>query len=370
MKRILLVLVMFTLVLTIAGCTDEPNVKDNDILECAEGQSIEGGVCVDDVVDVCTAPKEVIDGVCRDLTEADCADDEIFVLGYCIIDPNPRPIPGGEVPVEEVVCRAQDYEYDYDSLIYDMVWNDEFDGTTLDLEKWVYEINGGGGGNNELQYYTDQNTQVSDGTLKITAKREDYNGWDYTSSRITTKNSSTFRYGIFEARIKLPPARGTWSAFWMMPKDSVFGTWPDSGEIDIMEHVGYDNNVVHSTIHTERFNHPIRTQKGRAYNALSTITSEFHTYKLEWLPDKLIFSVDDVEFFTYNPTSYNFCPTSEEWPFGKDFFMILNVAVGGDWGGAEGIAEQSFPASMEVDYVRVYQSELITNLQRTTNEAN
>ncbi|MBN2604186.1 MAG: glycoside hydrolase family 16 protein [Bacilli bacterium] len=290
----------------------------------------------------------------------------MFVLSACEQTPdNDRPtIPSGPVPdtTGDTFCAGQGYSYDYDSLVYDLVWNDEFDGDTLDLTKWTYEINGNGGGNQELQYYTNSNTSITDGILSITAKNETYEGREYTSSRIVTRNNGEWTYGIFEARIKLPGGLGTWPAFWMMPTISRYGGWPDSGEIDIMEQVGYAENIIHGTIHTEAFNHTLGTQKGGTYYNLTDAVSEFHVYKVEWLPDRLRFFVDDINYFTYRPNAYSQCATSEEWPFDADFFLILNVAVGGTWGGAQGVDPLAFPVSMEVDYVRVYQSETITNI--------
>lgn len=264
--------------------------------------------------------------------------------------------PSGPVPEPEVFCKGVGFEYDYDSLNYNLVWSDEFDGTELDLLKWNYEVNGSGGGNNELQYYTDQNVVVENGVLKIIAKKEEYLGKDYTSSRITTQDLHEFKYGIVEIRSKHPAGTGTWSAHWMMPATPTYGGWPNSGEIDIMEFVGYDPTKVHATVHTKMYNHKINTQKGRT-KTVENMTDEYHVYKVEWLPDKMIFSVDDVSYFTFQPGKYRSCPESDEWPFDQDFFVILNIAIGGDWGGLRGIDEEAFPTTMEIDYVRIYQAE-------------
>ena len=270
--------------------------------------------------------------------------------------------PSGPVPVDEPDCKGIGYEYDYDSLTYSLVWSDEFDDNELNLDNWNYEINGNGGGNNELQYYTDQNTEVADGLLKIIAKKEEYLGKEYTSSRITTQDLFEFKYGIVEIRSKQPAGRGTWSAHWMMPATSqYYGGWPNSGEIDIMEFVGYADSQTHSTIHSKLFNHKLGTQKGRAVN-VDNITDEFHVYKLEWLPDKMIFSVDDEEFYTFEPGKYVNCPEYDQWPFDKDFFIILNIAIGGDWGGVQGVDDTIFPTVMEIDYVRVYQAEELKDI--------
>ena len=270
--------------------------------------------------------------------------------------------PSGPVPVPEVICKGVGFEYDYESLTYNLVWSDEFDGTELDLEKWGYEINGSGGGNNELQYYTDENTVVEDGLLKIIAKNEEYLSRDYTSSRITTENIFEFTYGVVEIRSKQPAGLGTWAAHWMMPAYPTYGGWPNSGEIDIMEFVGYDPTKIHSTIHTQLFNHKINTQKGRT-KTVETATTDFHVYKVEWLPDKMIFSIDGETYFTHQPGKYLDCPESNQWPFDRDFFIILNIAIGGDWGGANGVNPDDFPTTMEVDYVRVYQAEEFEDLE-------
>ena len=273
-------------------------------------------------------------------------------------DSDDRPTPSGKVPdqPDTSTCKAVDFEYDYDALTYNLVWGDEFDGTELDEDKWVYEVNGSGGGNNELQYYTRDNTVVEDGILKIIARNEEYLGRDYTSSRITSKGYGEFKYGIIEIRSKQPVGTGTWSANWMMPAVSKYGGWPNSGEIDIMEFVGYDPGLVHATVHTDLYNHPDNTQKGSSLSKDNDYVNEFHTFKLEWLPDKMTFYVDDVSYFTYKPSRYSNCPDQKSWPFDNEFFIILNVAIGGGWGGANGVDDSIFPTTMEVDFVRVYQA--------------
>ncbi|HPA61035.1 MAG TPA: glycoside hydrolase family 16 protein, partial [Clostridia bacterium] len=168
-------------------------------------------------------------------------------------------------------------------------------------------------------------------------------------------------YGRFEIRAKMPRGLGTWPAIWMLPTDRVYGVWPASGEIDIMEHVGYDQGISHSSVHTKAFNHVMGTQKS-ARTRLSDISEEFHTYILTWLPDKLLIAVDGEVYFTYEPGRYAAQPTFREWPFDRRHHLLLNIAFGGNWGGARGIDENVLPQRMLVDYVRVYQSPEIAAL--------
>jgi beta-glucanase (GH16 family) len=263
----------------------------------------------------------------------------------------------------KVGTGIKDLDYDEDSLEYKLVWSDEFDGTTLNTKNWNYETGTGQGGwgNNELQYYTNstKNVFVTDGKLHIKAIKESKGNCNYTSARITTKNKVDYKYGRFEASIKVPSGRGIWPAFWMMPTTSAYGIWPNSGEIDIMEHVGYNPGVIHSTIHCELYNGMAGTQRGGNKNLGNSIYNEFHVYAVEWFPDKMIFYVDDIEVFEYKPAN----KTQKTWPYDQKFFMILNVAVGGNWGGVQGVNDAIFPTEMVVDYVRVYQSEQLANFQ-------
>ncbi len=238
------------------------------------------------------------------------------------------------------------------------VWNDEFDGDELDTTKWNYELGGSGWGNNELQFYKPQNTTVSDGLLTITAKKEDFGGRSYTSSRLTTKYKGDFKYGRFQIKAKLPAGRGTWPAIWMMPTESKYGGWPRSGEIDIMEHVGYDMNRIHTNIHTEKYNHAIGTNIGTGM-VVENVSTEFHVYEIIWEPGIIQVFVDGnplgLGIFKYSAQFNQDVPYNKAWPFDEYFFLILNIAVGGDWGGANGVDDSIFPQTMQVDYVRVYQ---------------
>lgn len=235
-----------------------------------------------------------------------------------------------------------------------LVWSDDFeeDGRPQD-SKWRYQTGGHGWGNEERQTYTANDTstaRVRDGYLILEAHKT---GPDtYTSARLNSEASWT--YGRFEIRAKLPTGRGTWPAIWMLPDTSTadYGDqyWPDNGEIDIMEHVGYDPGVVHGTVHTRAFNHMQGTQRGRSVSVPDAMTA-FHTYALEWTPAEIRISVDEQEYFTFqNRQQYGW----EEWPFNQDFHLLLNIAVGGTWGGAQGIDDSIFPQQMIIDYVKVY----------------
>ena len=210
-----------------------------------------------------------------------------------------------------------------------LVWSDEFneDGAPDDT-KWGYEIGGGGWGNNELQYYTSrqENVKVENGNLVITARKESYGGMNYTSSRIVTREKGDWLYGRIEIKAKLPEGRGTWPAIWMYPTDAEYGGWPSSGEIDIMEHVGYDMGYVHATIHTEIYNGALGTQKGNQIY-IPDVHTAFHVYALEWTEDTLKFFADDVLYFIYLNTHTGYTT----WPFDKRFFLIQNIAIGGNW---------------------------------------
>lgn len=232
------------------------------------------------------------------------------------------------------------------------VWAEEFDyNGAPDQSNWYYDIGGSGWGNNELQYYTNStnNAAVANGILTITARKEAMGSMKYTSARLLSKNKGDFLYGRAEIRAKLPGGLGTWPAIWMLPTDWAYGEWPKSGEIDIMEHVGFDPNVVHFSVHTQAYNHSIGTQK-TSTKAIPTAITEFHNYRVDWTPYAVRGYFDDALVFTFT----NEGKGSATWPFDKRFHLLLNIAVGGDWGGAQGVDETVFPAVMEIDYVRVY----------------
>ncbi len=233
-------------------------------------------------------------------------------------------------------------------------WQDEFDKNGLpDSSKWSYDIGGSGWGNNEKQYYTnDKNAVVTSGILNIIAKKEDFKGMDYTSARMVTKNKGDFLYGRIEVKAQLPTGRGSWPAIWMLPSTKKYGGWPNSGEIDIMEQVGYDEKNIHFSIHNEAFNWPKNTQK-TAQKIIPTACSDFHIYRMDWTPDYIMGFIDGEEYFNFK----NDGEGAAHWPFDEPFYLILNIAVGGNWGGQKGIDDSIFPAKMLVDYVRYYSLE-------------
>ncbi len=244
---------------------------------------------------------------------------------------------------------------------YQLVWSDEFDYTGLpDTSKWTFDYKEDGAWyNNELQFYTRNdvdNAYVDNGYLTITAIKETFLNKEYTSARLVTANKGDWTYGRVEVSALLPSGRGTWPAIWMLPTDWVYGSWPTSGEIDIMEHVGYDPNSIYATIHTEAYNHMKNTQVGESITD-TTVESSFHLYAIEWEPGEIRAYFDDILYatFSYDPYESANIPVYEAWPFDEDFHLILNIAVGGSWGGAGGMDDSIWPQEMLVDYVRVYQ---------------
>jgi beta-glucanase (GH16 family) len=272
-----------------------------------------------------------------------------------------RLILGGALLLQAMSCLAQQPAADGlppsltvvdDAVFATMpVWQDEFDYSGLpDPAKWNFELGGDGWGNNELQEYVRslKNAHVDNGVLTITARKKRTEKRNYTSARLTSKGKGDFRYGRFEIRAKLPTGRGTWPALWMLPTGKAYGGWPKSGEIDIMEHVGFDPGRVHITVHTEAYNHRIATQRGRS--RMVDDVARFHVYRMDWTPASIRGYIDDELLFDFP----NEGTGSAAWPFDQPFHLMMNIAVGGDWGGKEGVDSTVFPASMEIDYVRVY----------------
>jgi beta-glucanase (GH16 family) len=244
---------------------------------------------------------------------------------------------------------------------YALIWSDEFNGkngSLPDPSKWTYDIGGSGWGNHELEYYTNrrENARVENGNLVITAQQEPYNGpngaeFDYTSARLKTQGLLSLAYGRFEARIKLPAGQGLWPAFWMLGDNFGSAGWPKCGEIDIMENVGKEPGINHGSLHGP-------SSTGTTSDLTATITlpagqklsDGFHVYAIEWEPDAIRFYLDANLYATFSAAQW---PPGGTWVFDHRFFLILNVAVGGDWPGSPDDTTE-FPQTMLVDYVRVY----------------
>jgi beta-glucanase (GH16 family) len=252
-----------------------------------------------------------------------------------------------------------------------LVWSDEFDRPGLpDPAKWDYEE--GFVRNNEAQFYTrgrKENARVENGLLVIEARKEPYQNpafdpnaktkgsarrsrasAEYTSASLTTRGKASWTYGRIEVRAKLPSARGTWPAIWTLGTNSRDAGWPACGEIDIMEFVGFDPGIIHANIHTRKYNHVQHTGKGSQIT-IPDASEQFHVYALEWDADHLDFFVDAKKYFTYR----NEGTGRDAWPYSQDQYLILNLAIGGAWGGQKGIDDAAFPQRYYIDYVRVYQ---------------
>lgn len=263
------------------------------------------------------------------------------------------------LPLLLINCKntgADDPEIDPE--LVGLIWSDEFEGDRLDYDEWTPETGANGWGNSELQNYTAiQNTEVSDGTLKIIAKKvgDGQGVGDYTSARLLSTN--IFGPGHrMEIRAKIPDLKGPglWPAIWMLG-DAIRdgGGWPASGEIDIMEYVSKTPNSFFSTVHTGAFNHVEGTQKGSGLLTLTDIEEEFNIFGIIWTEDYIKFYVEDPSntIFRFNKIEN---ATNDEWPFDNPHFFILNLAVGGNFGGPE-VDDSNFPATFEIDYVRVFE---------------
>ncbi|MFT5686758.1 MAG: beta-glucanase (GH16 family) [Myxococcota bacterium] len=231
-----------------------------------------------------------------------------------------------------------------------LVWNDEFTGSDLDESVWTRLELSAYAFNNEQQAYTDStdNAAVSDGQLVITARQESDGA--ITSARLVTDGAAEWTYGRIEGMLLVPDGVGTWPAFWMLPSESVYGGWPASGEIDIMEHVGCQQDVIFATVHTGAYNHTLGTQLGG--ETTRDASGSFHLYAVDWGPEAQVFSVDGEVIFTFENDGAG---DSDTWPFDQTFHILLNLAFGGDWGGWCGVDTASLPQEYRIDWVRVYQ---------------
>ncbi len=260
------------------------------------------------------------------------------------------------------VCTTLCCSLLYGKQDWKLVWNDEFDYSGApDNSKWSFDTQGNNWdwGNNEAQNYTpaeNKNAWVEDGNLIIEARKEAYQWYgdgetkQYTSARLLTKGKGDWLYGKVEVKALLPTGRGMWPAIWMLSTDDTYGGWPNSGELDIMENVGFDPNKIHCNIHTEAYNHKNGTNKGNTVTT-SSPSQNWHIYSMEWDAEKVIFFLDGEVVFRFNNEHKSY----KEWPYDKRFHLLLNIAVGGGWGGEQGIDDGIFPQRMLVDYVRVYE---------------
>jgi len=253
---------------------------------------------------------------------------------------------------------------------WELIWSDEFDGKTLDAEKWSPNIWPPRKVNDEDQAYTsrEKNLCIENGNLVIEAHKEEYEDAQYTSGRVHTDGKGDFLYGRFEVRARLPQGKGTWPAIWMLPSNpyrysttceegedwqgsSTCDAWPNSGEIDIMEHVGYQMDHIHGTVHNEAY-YWAKWEQRKGRILIDGVDEDFHVYALEWTPERIDAFVDDSLYFTYINEQNGW----RTWPYDQPFHVILNIAVGGMWGrSGGGIDDTIFPQQMLVDYVRVYE---------------
>lgn len=261
----------------------------------------------------------------------------------CSVPPSPTSLP----PTPTITPEPTP---EWERSGWTLIWQDEFEASELDSEKWVAEIGGHGWGNNEYQFYTDrpENIRLEDGNLVIEARKEFFIRRHYTSGRIKTQGLFSFTYGRVEARMKLPYGQGIWPAFWMLGDNIDEVPWPLSGEIDIMEHIGKEPRRIYGTVHG-----PGYSGSGGIghFTTLpeNSLQEEFHTFAIEWDPGEIRWFVDDEEFFKLTSDQVN-----NEWVYDHPFFILINLAVGGYW---PGYPDEStvFPQFLTVDYVRVYQ---------------
>lgn len=244
---------------------------------------------------------------------------------------------------------------------YSLWFAEEFNGIALDTSVWTPVIGDGcpnlcGWGNNELEYYRAENATVANGNLSIEVKSESFGGRNYTSSRLITQNKIDFTYGVVEARIDMPEGQGIWPAFWMLSTNQPYGTWPASGEIDIVEMIGNQVQQAHGTAHYGNL-WPDHQYQGSTHDIAVDFTAGFHTYAIEWKEDTIRWFVDSVQYFEL--TAGDLSPYT--WRFDDDFYLLLNCAVGGNWPGSPD-STTVFPQEMLVDYVRVYKADTSTNI--------
>jgi beta-glucanase (GH16 family) len=249
-----------------------------------------------------------------------------------------------------LACRADHQGTPDPPAAWRLVWHDEFDGAALDSTKWVRETGGTGWGNAELEFYTDrvENARLENGYLVIEARHETFGNRAYTSARLKTQGLGSWEYGRIEARIRIPRGQGLWPAFWMLGDDIARVGWPGCGEIDIMENIGREPARVHGTVHGPGYSGA--NGLSSPYTVASgAFADTFHVFAVEWQPDTIKWFVDSTLYKTIDSRS-----VPGRWVYDHPFFILLNVAVGGNWPGGPD-ATTVFPQTMRVDYVRVYQ---------------
>lgn len=292
------------------------------------------------------------------------SDVSVEVMPPPVADPPPpvTPPPTGNINVTNPILTVANNSAVSAGDSLTLVWSDEFDGTQLDPEVWFFESGDGsqygipGWGNNELQWYLPDSAELDNGRLVITARQEPQSGKNFTSARINTRDRFAFRYGRIEARMRLPGGQGLWPAFWLLPQDSSYGGWAASGEIDVMEAINLGasgGNTVHGTIHYGG-QWPNNVFTGDSYVVATSTDTDFHDYALEWDETEIRWYVDNVLYAAQNAWSSSAAPYPA--PFDQPFYILLNVAVGGNWPGSPD-GGTVFPVTMEVDYVRVYSGE-------------
>jgi beta-glucanase (GH16 family) len=283
------------------------------------------------------------------------------LIGLALAVSLAAPLPAQDT-VSVAAKGAKTVEVHHAPAGYELVFQDEFsrDGM-LDASKWDYatERNAQGWFNREKQYYARaraKNSRVENGHLIIEAHAEeltkseypDWGGQKFTSARVVTRGRAAWTYGFYEIKAKLPCGTGTWPAIWTLPEDPDV-VWPNGGEIDIMEHVGFEPGVVHQSIHTKAHNFRAGTQKTNKFDVPDACDA-MHRYQLLWTPEFILLGMDDAPKFLYKNDKGN----ASRWPFDKPHHLLLNIAVGGEWGGQKGVNPKAFPARMEIDYVRIY----------------
>lgn len=232
---------------------------------------------------------------------------------------------------------------------WNLVWSDEFNERKLSESKWSFDLGGGGWGNEEAQYYRKENVKLENGKLIITAEKENYGGYRFTSARITTRRKGDWIYGRFEIRARLPKGKGIWPAIWLLPTNEKYGKWPKSGEIDIVELVGHEPKKIHGTLH---YGVP-HTHTGNSYSLQhGDFTDNYHVFSIQWERDEIRWYMDDKLY--HSQTRWFTSSASQPAPFDEKFHLIINVAVGGRWPGYPDKITK-FPQKLEIDWVRVYQ---------------